>query len=79
MTQKASTNDIESNGEQTPLLSQTVAAQRVSEDNTSNPTETYESSHLENHANYSEYIKHAVIGFADGLTVPFALTAGVSA
>jgi hypothetical protein len=79
MTQKASTNDIESNGEQTPLLSRTAATRRLSEDNSSTPTETFESSHLENHANYSEYIKHAVIGFADGLTVPFALTAGVSA
>lgn len=32
----------------------------------------------EDNFKYSAYMKHAIIGFADGLTVPFALTAGLS-
>jgi VIT family len=36
------------------------------------------SSHKENHSNNSEYLEAAVLGMADGLTVPFALTAGLS-
>lgn len=35
--------------------------------------------HHEKHAKHSEYMRDAIIGFADGLTVPFALTAGLSA
>ena len=34
--------------------------------------------HLENHVHYGDVIRDVIIGFADGLTVPFALTAGLS-
>lgn len=36
-------------------------------------------SHLEHHSSHSDVVRDAIIGFADGLTVPFALTAGLSA
>lgn len=36
-------------------------------------------SHSERHSSHSDAIRDAIIGFADGLTVPFALTAGLSA
>lgn len=36
-------------------------------------------SHSEKHKSYNEMLRDAIIGFADGLTVPFALTAGLSA
>lgn len=32
----------------------------------------------ERHAKHSQYLEDFVLGFADGLTVPFALTAGLS-
>lgn len=35
--------------------------------------------HIEHHKAPSEFLRDAIIGFADGLTVPFALTAGLSA
>jgi hypothetical protein len=35
--------------------------------------------HTEHHKSHSEVLRDAIIGFADGLTVPFALTAGLSA
>jgi hypothetical protein len=35
--------------------------------------------HHERHSSHSEAVRDAIIGFADGLTVPFALTAGLSA
>ncbi|KAF2837002.1 DUF125-domain-containing protein [Patellaria atrata CBS 101060] len=34
--------------------------------------------HTEKHKNHNEIIRDVIIGFADGLTVPFALTAGLS-
>jgi hypothetical protein len=34
--------------------------------------------HDEKHGNHSDIIRDMIIGFADGLTVPFALTAGLS-
>lgn len=34
--------------------------------------------HHENHSNSGEIVRDVIIGFADGLTVPFALTAGLS-
>jgi len=39
---------------------------------------TAKPNHKENHSNSGEVIHDAIIGFADGLTVPFALTAGLS-
>ena len=35
-------------------------------------------SHGEKHTSHGEFIRDSIIGFADGLTVPFALTAGLS-
>jgi VIT family len=35
--------------------------------------------HNEHHSGHGDFIRDAIIGFADGLTVPFALTAGLSA
>lgn len=35
--------------------------------------------HTERHGKLGEYLGDAILGFADGLTVPFALTAGLSA
>jgi VIT family len=34
--------------------------------------------HHEKHSNHGEVVRDVIIGFADGLTVPFALTAGLS-
>ncbi|KAF2253856.1 DUF125-domain-containing protein [Trematosphaeria pertusa] len=34
--------------------------------------------HTEEHTHNAAYVRDAIIGFADGLTVPFALTAGLS-
>jgi hypothetical protein len=34
--------------------------------------------HGEMHSDYGDIIRDIIIGFADGLTVPFALTAGLS-
>jgi hypothetical protein len=34
--------------------------------------------HGEKHSEYGDVIRDVIIGFADGLTVPFALTAGLS-
>lgn len=34
--------------------------------------------HKEGHAGHGELVRDCIIGFADGLTVPFALTAGLS-
>ena len=35
-------------------------------------------SHDEKHSDYGDIVRDIIIGFADGLTVPFALTAGLS-
>ncbi len=37
-----------------------------------------EATHNEKHNEYGDIIRDIIIGFADGLTVPFALTAGLS-
>lgn len=34
--------------------------------------------HDERHTDYGDIVRDIIIGFADGLTVPFALTAGLS-
>jgi hypothetical protein len=39
---------------------------------------TFASFHHEKHSDYGEVVRDVIIGFADGLTVPFALTAGLS-
>lgn len=35
-------------------------------------------SHKELHSDHGEIVRDIIIGYADGLTVPFALTAGLS-
>src|SRR3954453_23912033 len=42
------------------------------------PTTTPETAHIERHFTASEFVRDVVIGMADGLTVPFALAAGLS-
>lgn len=37
-----------------------------------------EIAHDEKHSDYGNVVRDVIIGFADGLTVPFALTAGLS-
>jgi hypothetical protein len=37
-----------------------------------------DAAHSERHSNYGNIVRDIIIGFADGLTVPFALTAGLS-
>ena len=39
---------------------------------------SFRSSHDEKHNENNEVVRDIIIGFADGLTVPFALTAGLS-
>lgn len=39
---------------------------------------TSQTSHSEHHTGHGELVRDCIIGFADGLTVPFALTAGLS-
>ena len=34
--------------------------------------------HTERHSEHGDVVRDVIIGFADGLTVPFALTAGLS-
>ena len=34
--------------------------------------------HMEQHSEHGDVVRDIIIGFADGLTVPFALTAGLS-
>ncbi|KIW07387.1 uncharacterized protein PV09_02230 [Verruconis gallopava] len=46
---------------------------------TSSVTVTPSPAHTEKHNNHSSQLSNAIIGFADGLTVPFALTAGLTA
>ncbi|BFI33961.1 hypothetical protein MPTK2_4g90950P [Marchantia polymorpha subsp. ruderalis] len=39
---------------------------------------THESHHVEKHFTAGEFVRDVVIGMSDGLTVPFALAAGLS-
>jgi hypothetical protein len=51
-------------GERRPLTSRSMSRRKVH--------------HYESHTDYGDVIRDIIIGFADGLTVPFALTAGLS-
>lgn len=42
------------------------------------PSDNLAPSHGEKHSDYGDVVRDTIIGFADGLTVPFALTAGLS-
>lgn len=50
----------------------------IDEEKGDHPSIISKSSHTEKHSSNSEYLEAAVLGMADGLTVPFALTAGLS-
>jgi hypothetical protein len=54
------------------------ASQTTTDEEKGRPSITSAGSHPEKHASNSEYLESAVLGMADGLTVPFALTAGLS-
>lgn len=41
-------------------------------------TTSFGTAHSESHADHNDMLRDIIIGFADGLTVPFALTAGLS-
>jgi hypothetical protein len=43
-----------------------------------NPASQRPTNHNEGHTDSGEIVRDVIIGFADGLTVPFALTAGLS-
>lgn len=54
----------------------------VEKDTRSMPTvgiSTSSTKHAEPHSKMGDFMRDAILGFADGLTVPFALTAGLSA
>lgn len=44
------------------------------------PSQSYSlrAPHKEMHSDHGEIVRDIIIGYADGLTVPFALTAGLS-
>ena len=42
------------------------------------PFRRHQDPHQESHSDHGEVLRDIIIGFADGLTVPFALTAGLS-
>jgi len=50
----------------------------IDEEKGGRPSISSKTSHSEEHSSNSEYLEAAVLGMADGLTVPFALTAGLS-
>lgn len=58
-----------------PLPAEPVSETRP---NTTRSKSKREAAHNENHNDYGDIIRDIIIGFADGLTVPFALTAGLS-
>lgn len=50
-----------------------------SDSHTLPPLEEHPTQKKSSHIDRNDLIRDAIIGFADGLTVPFALTAGLSA
>lgn len=50
----------------------------IKKDADSSAEKSSSSRHSEHHATHGLFIRDSIIGFADGLTVPFALTAGLS-
>jgi len=47
-------------------------------DNTERSTMAAKDNNFEQHTENNGFVRDAIIGLADGLTVPFALTAGLS-
>lgn len=66
---KESINTLSTSPASTPALTKLVSAFT---------TESQIMSHKEKHSSHSNVVSDIIIGFADGLTVPFALTAGLS-
>ncbi len=64
-----STFQSEPSFERRPLLSRNVSIRSKL---------SIRNAHYEVHSSYVDIIRDMIIGFADGLTVPFALTAGLS-
>jgi vacuolar iron transporter family protein len=64
----------------TELSASTFPAEPVSEKRPKVPRSKSkrQAAHNEMHNDYGDIIRDIIIGFADGLTVPFALTAGLS-
>lgn len=61
----------------TPLL-QPEPPSEIVKRHVANQGERRALGHVEKHAQHGDVIRDIIIGFADGLTVPFALTAGLS-
>jgi VIT1/CCC1 family predicted Fe2+/Mn2+ transporter len=68
-------NPFEGDVELPGAANSTIAQQRG---NTGEGNPSSRNNHLEHHASNGDVIRDIIIGFADGLTVPFALTAGLS-
>lgn len=68
--------------ETSPLLPAEPAIERPAESRVlrapSPSSSSSSSSHPENHVDLGDILRDVIIGFSDGLTVPFALTAGLS-
>ncbi|KAL5602185.1 hypothetical protein FOBRF1_009718 [Fusarium oxysporum] len=69
--------------ESTPLLPEPATERSISYQSShpaydARPLHPNYSKHEECHVDYSDILRDIIIGFSDGLTVPFALTAGLS-
>lgn len=58
--------------------SESCPPEPVSEKSSSTANARHPSLHAEKHTDHNGVVRDIIIGFADGLTVPFALTAGLS-
>jgi vacuolar iron transporter family protein len=69
-----------SNFSDAAMSSSTIPAEPISEKqpDVTRSKSKREAAHNEKHIGYGDIIRDIIIGFADGLTVPFALTAGLS-
>jgi hypothetical protein len=60
------------------MSSERFSPEPISEKRSRTEDERLDPSHNEKHTDHGDVIRDIIIGFADGLTVPFALTAGLS-
>ena len=60
------------------MSTSTATLEPRSEEKGPSPSHSLAASHGEKHNDYGDVVRDTIIGFADGLTVPFALTAGLS-
>jgi hypothetical protein len=57
----------------------TMSSEASSERTTTIPSQASDTDgHIEEHSHHDDVLRDIIIGFAEGLTVPFALTAGLS-